>query len=177
MAHVNSLCEVKGFLMSASFCPRGFRILSAALVAGALAGCATSVVPGMTRDEVTARMGKPPRVVALPSGERWQYSRQPAGQSAVMVDLDASGRVVSAREVLTENEFNRIQIDRWTRADVEREFGRPALISGVANWPHDIMTYRWRSPTADMFYWVFLDQNQVVRRTQQGMDFPYETQE
>ena len=162
--------------MRACLSPRVLPISAALMLAALLGGCAT-VVPGMSRDEVAAIMGKPPRVVALPSGERWQYSRQPAGQSAVMIDMDASGRVVSAREVLTENEFNRIEIDRWTRADVEREFGRPASVGRVANWPHDILAYRWRAPTSDMFYWVFLDQNQVVRRTQQGMDFPYEPQD
>jgi len=108
-------------------------------------------------------------VVPLPSGERLQYSLQPMGQYAWMVDLDAAGRAVSVRQVLRLAEFSRIGIDQWTRADVEREFGPPAKVDSTGDWPHDILTYRWNDG-ADMFYWVYLDAAQVVRRTQQGLD-------
>ena len=64
------------------------------------AGCAMQLVqPGASREDVVSRYGTPSRVVALAAGTRLQYSRQPAGQSAVMVDLDAAGRVASVREV------------------------------------------------------------------------------
>ena len=49
-----------------------------------------------------------------------------------------------SRQVLAENEFNRIVPGQWTRADVEREFGPPARIEHVASWTGPIMTYRWR---------------------------------
>lgn len=143
--------------------------LAAALLVTA---CATPVQPGMSRQEVIAHYGTPSRTLALGAGERLQYSRQPAGQSAVMVDLDAAGKVVSARQVLTSSEFARIEPGTWTREDVEREFGRPALVDRVASWPGDILTYRWRDNVQDMFFWVYLDAGNVVRRTGQGMEFP-----
>ena len=147
---------------------------SVALVATGLvlAGCAafSPVQPGMTRAQVVSRMGQPTAVVTLPNGdERLQYSGQPAGQTAYMVDLDASGHVLRDRQVLTAESFARIK-PGWSRADVLREFGRPARIDHVASWHGDIWTYRWRND-ADMYYWVYFDQDGKVGRTQQGMEF------
>jgi hypothetical protein len=151
-----------------------FRILFSATVAGwLLAGCAvTSVKPGMTREEVIAGYGKPSGIVPISTGTRLQYSRQPRGQSVVMVDLDASGKVVSAREVLTPAEFAKVENGKWTRSDVERAFGPPASIDRVASWPSDIMTYRWRDAITDMFFFVYLDAANTVQRTGQGMEIP-----
>ena len=152
------------------------KLLLIALVA-LLAGCAGNpftgydIARGTPRDAVIARMGPPYRVVRLPEGERLQYSLQPYGQHAWMVDLDASGRVVQARQVLTEANFHRIQ-PGWTREDVEREFGRPAWIDGVASWRGSVMTYRWRDvANSDMFYYVYLDEQGIVRRAHPGMEF------
>jgi len=149
--------------------------LAAALL---LAACASpfgaeSIAPGMPGDEVVARMGQPTRVVPLANGaQRLQYTLQPAGQYAWMVDLDAAGRVTSARQVLNDRDFNRIVPGEWTRVDVEREFGPPARVDGVASWNGPVMTYRWRDvQNADMFYWVYLDAQGVVRRAHPGMEF------
>jgi len=145
------------------------RISLSVVLAGALwvAGCAFSPVePGMTREQVTSRLGSPTRTVALKSGTRLQYA---AGQRAIMVDLDPTGRVVQARQVLTSYAFESIEIGKWTRADIEREFGPPASVDRVASWPADIMTYRWRE-FEDLLFWVYLDENNVVQRTGQGLD-------
>lgn len=142
------------------------------VAAGALlAGCAvfSPVQPGMSRAEVLSRLGTPTAVVALPAGERLQYSGQPFGQTATMVDLDASGHVLRERQVLTAAEFAKIQTG-WSRADVLREFGPPALIDHVASWDGDVWTYRWRAD-GDMYYWVYFDRAGKVARTQQGMEF------
>lgn len=147
-----------------------FSLAAAALL---LAGCAfTPVTPGMSRDEVIASYGTPTRVVTISAGTRLQYSAQPAGQRVVMVDLDAAGKVVSVRQVMTLKALSKIEPGKWTREDVEREFGRPATIDRVASWPGDIMTYRWRDALQDMFYWVYLDANNRVQRTGQGMELP-----
>jgi hypothetical protein len=154
---------------------QSLRASAAALVmALSLTACAYNPVqPGMTREAVIARMGTPSRVVPLPAGTRLQYSLQPAGRQAIMVDLDASDHVVQARQVLVAQEFARIEVGKWTRDDVERAFGRPASVDHVANWPSDILTYRWYE-TQDMFYWVYLDRNNVVRRTEQGVEYHHD---
>ena len=131
---------------------------------------ASAVQPGTARDAVIARLGQPTRVVPLAGGERLQYSLQPFGQYAWMVDLDAGGRVVRSRQVLNAADFNRIEIATWSRADVEREFGPPAMVNGVASWNGPIMTYRWNDGS-DMFYYVYLDNANVVRRAHPAMEF------
>jgi hypothetical protein len=138
-----------------------------------MGGCAVELAqPGMARQDVIARYGTPTRAVPLPNGgSRLQYSRQPAGQSVVMVDLDTLGKVVQSREVMTIQEFSKIMPGQWTRADVEREFGPPASIGHTGNWPDDILTYRWRDQIVDKFFWVFVDAKGAVARVQQGVEF------
>jgi hypothetical protein len=154
---------------------KSFVSLAAALL---LAACASpfgaaSLAPGTPREEVLARLGQPTRVVPLAGGaQRLQYSLQPLGQYAWMVDLDAAGRVTGARQVLNELDFERIVPGTWTAADVEREFGPPARVDAVASWNGPVLTYRWRDlQGADMFYWVYLDPQGVVRRAHPGMEF------
>ena len=152
--------------------------IAVSLVAAAafMSGCAfTPVQPGMSREQVMASYGTPTRTLPLATGTRLQYSRQPAGQSAVMVDLDAADKVVAVREVMTLKEFLRIEPGKWTRDEVEREFGPPARIDRVASWPGDIMNYRWRDNLQDMFFWVYLDAGNRVQRTGQGIELPVET--
>jgi hypothetical protein len=151
------------------------RLIRAALATGAAAAllaCAGGVQPGMSRGEVVSRLGSPTRSVALPTGgERLQYSSQPAGQQAVMVDLAPDGRVVQSRQVLNETDLGRIgTAGDWTRADVEREFGPPASVGHVASWNGPILTYRWRGGGVDQVYSVYLDGQGVVRRARTGMD-------
>jgi hypothetical protein len=147
----------------------------AAMTAAALliTGCAfTGIKPGMSREEVLASYGTPSRTVPLASGTRLQYSTQPYGPTAVMVDLDAAGKVVNARQVLNPQDFARVEVGKWTRADVEREFGNPATVDRVGSWPGEIMTYRWLAADQPMFFWAYLDAANVVQRVGQGMEFP-----
>lgn len=146
------------------------KLFSAITLVFLIAGCAAPLQPGATREDAMARYGNPSRVVALPSGTRLQYSGQPALQSAIMVDLDPAGRVVSVREVMNPEGFARVVPDKSTREDVERELGRPALIDRVLAWDGDIMSYRWRDGGFDMYFFVYLDRANVVRRTGRGMD-------
>ena len=152
--------------------------LPAHIAALLLAACAApfgagGIAPGMTREDMLARMGPPTRVVPLANGaQRFQYSQQPAGQYAWMIDVDASGRVVGTNQALNERDFQRIVPGQWTAADIEREFGPPARVEAVASWNGPVLTYRWRDlQGADMFYWVYLDPQGVVRRAHPGMEF------
>ena len=70
-----------------------------------------------------------------------------------------------------EADFHRIVPGEWTWADIEREFGPPARIDAVASWNGPVWTYRWRDlANADMFYWVYLDPQGIVRRAHPGME-------
>lgn len=136
----------------------------------AMAGCA--IKPGMSRDEVLSTWGRPTAELDRGGVHRLQYSRQPLGQSVVMVDLDPAGRVAEAREMMNLNEFSKIDISgKTTRDDILWAFGPPAKIDGVASWRGDIWSYRWKD-LDNMWFWVYFDPNGVVRRTQQGPDLP-----
>ena len=138
-----------------------------------LVGCSVfpigSITPGMSRDEVVSRMGAPTATVPLAQGTRLQYSGQPGGQYAFMVDVDSAGRVASVRQVMNEKDFNRIEPGKWTKDDVLREFGRPAMVERVGSWNGDILTYRWYG-MQDMFYWVYLDGEQRVQKAHAGVE-------
>ena len=153
-------------------------LLAASLAAALLAGCAahpfgaTLVAPGASRQDVIGRLGTPTRVVPIAGGERLQYSYQPFRRETWVVDLDASGRVVRSGQVLNGQNFNRIEPGRWTREDIEREFGPPARYESVSSWAGPIMTYYWWDvPRSPMFYWVYLDSSGVVQRAHPGMEF------
>ena len=148
-------------------------LMACFMVACAGPWSATQLEPGTPLEQVLARLGVPRRAIALPNGgQRLQYSMQPAGQYAWMVDMDAAGKLVSTKQVLNEREFQRIEPGTWTGADVEREFGPPARVEGVASWNGPIMAYRWKDRQgADMFYWVYLDPQGIVRRAHPGMEY------
>jgi hypothetical protein len=144
-------------------------LLSSVLVA--LAGCA--VTPGMGRDEVLSARGTPTAELQRGGVHRLQYSAQPMGQSVLMVDLDAAGKVQQAREVMNLQAFSEIDLSgSTTRDDILWAFGPPAQVDHVMSWTGDIWAYRWRD-VQDMWFWVYFDPQGVVRRTQQGMDVSF----
>jgi hypothetical protein len=155
------------------------RLIAIALATLLLAGCASpwnavGLAPGTPREEVLARTGPPTRAFRLPDGlERLQYSMQPFGRASFNADFDGQGRLVRSYQSLTEANLNRIQADVWTVADVEREFGPPGMVDRVYSWPGPVWTYYWRDFAAgsNMFYWVYLDAQGVVRRAHPGMEF------
>lgn len=139
-------------------------ILGVAFLTLFISGCAVeSLQLGTPRDEVLKKFGTPTATVNLTTGTRLQYSQQPEGQRAVMVDVDAADRVVSVRQVLNSRDFSRVAVGKWTRQDIEREFGRPARIDHVANWRGDILTYRWLDGGQNMLFSVYLDVNNVAQ--------------
>lgn len=169
---------------------------TAASAALGLTGCAAfgslqSVVqPGQSRAEVLARLGNPTAVINFssanmpgaatsafpndpPAAERLQYSGQPFGQFANMVDLDAQGRVVRAFNALNIGRFQaittRLQQTRLTQQDVLREFGPPAQTTAVSSWQGPIWLYRYYD-LADMRYALYFDPEGVLRRGHPEME-------
>lgn len=152
------------------------KYLRVAALAAMLSACAVfgvaEIPPGTPRDQVLAKAGTPTRSVRLADGgERLQYSLQPAGHQAWMVDLDASGRVVRVYQALTDNNFVRIQ-PGWTAADIEREYGPPGKIDRVSSYHGKVWEYRWQDPLGgSMFYWVYVDPRGIVTRAHPGMEW------
>lgn len=149
---------------------RTLRVLAGAGAALLLAACALlanpgGVAPGTPVAEVLQQLGAPSAryPAAAGAGERLQYSYQPAGQWVYNLDLDAQGRVARVEQALDEARFDRIQPDRWTRADVLREYGPPAQVVGVRNFEGDIWVWRYLSGPTWRLLFIDVDPAGVVR--------------
>ena len=97
------------------------------LAAVMLAGCASvspgDLKPGASADEISAQMGTPVATYALPNGgKRLEYRGR--GPRTYMVDVDASGRLVSWVQVLNEDNFRNI-VPGMTREQVLMTLGQP----------------------------------------------------
>ena len=143
-----------------------------AALAALLAACASpaSIAPGTPAAQVLQTLGAPTgRYPAPEGGERLQYSMQPAGQQVFNVDTDAQGRVLRTEQALSEALFGqRILPNAWTRADVLREYGRPARTMGVHSFDGDIWVWRYLDGPTWRLLFIDIDRAGVVRGWSNG---------
>ena len=100
---------------------------------------------GAALAEVTARLGKPDAVYPDPAGGQvLEYRGQPMGQFQHMARIGADGRLLSYEQVLTSENFARIEANRWTRDEVLRNFGRPAEVVRARLQDGEIWSYRYK---------------------------------
>ena len=140
-----------------------------AIVMLGMLGCASkpdAIAAGASRDDVLRSYGTPTADIRSPGGDRLQYSRQPAGRQVYNIDLNADGKVVSVTQALAEPQFAQVQLDVWRVADVERAFGKPALVGQVYSFKGDVWSYRYDYFGTNKQFHVFIDPQGVVRRTQ-----------
>jgi hypothetical protein len=136
------------------------RSLLVLILCAALAGCAANVLravsPGMSTDEVGARVGKPIAEGRLPSGETyWDYTRDPYGYYRVTFGPD--GRVRDLRDLHTEQNFRNVQ-PGMTPEQVVAIAGVPAdyLMEGYANGTRS-WTYRYDDTGITKLFHVIFD--------------------
>lgn len=139
-------------------------VLAALLVVAGCAGMPERLPAGASRADIEAVLGRPTAEHRLDTGVRLQYSRQPAGQQVFNLDLDANGRLARREQVMDQAWFDRIQPDRWSRDEVLRTFGRPAVVERVASFRGDIWTYRYLDNGIARQAHVHIDPSGVVRR-------------
>ena len=135
-------------------------------IALSVSGCASNpdrAALGASRADVVSAYGKPSADFALPAGARLQYSRQPYGRQVYNIDLDASGKVASAQQVLTEAQFAQVQAGVWKASDVERTFGKPGMVTQVANFAGNIWVYRYDYYGTNKLFQVSIDAAGMVR--------------
>jgi hypothetical protein len=153
---------------------RFLRLLAVTATVAVLAACAsdpTNVDLGATRADTLARLGPPTAIYPWGTGERLQYSRTPMGYQVTNIDLDASGKVVSVGQELDEKYFgSTIQVDKWTRDDVVRTYGRPYEITKVTSFNGDVWTWRYLQMNNRRFLNIYVDPQGIVRRYNVGDD-------
>ena len=141
-----------------------------AVAALGLAGCAnepTRVQPGATAADTLQRLGAPTgRYPLTGGGERLQYSRLPAD-----IDVDASGKVVSVTQVLSESRFGQdIKVGQWRQNDVVAFYGRPYEITRVSSFDGVVWTWRYKAVNERRMLYIYIDPTGVVRRYHTGDD-------
>jgi hypothetical protein len=123
------------------------RFSAALLFAAALAACASlrsagTLPPGTPIAEARQTLGGASGEYALAGGgTRLEFRQGSFGRETYMLDFDASGRLVSSRQVLTPQTFATIQ-PGMTQDDVLVRIGRPAFVFPVG-WQHSqVWSYR-----------------------------------
>jgi len=158
----------------------------AALVAVALASISACTVlapvstgealVGQPASAVEARFGKPSEQYPRANGgTRWLYPTQPYGQFTYAADFDASGKLVSFRQILTTMEFAQIRVGTATQKDVLQTFGKPEETAYFPLMQRLVWSYRFRHesvwPSLMNFYF---DDHGIVRLTQVSPDPMYD---
>ena len=128
--------------------------LLAGLAAAVLAGCAVNprqlrVTPGQTEAEMLAAMGTPTARYPMATGtQRVEYATGPLGKVTWMIDLDTTGRVKAAEQVLTVQNFALVR-NGMTSQDLLLLLGRPAE---RAREGQNSETWSWRYETNDCLW-------------------------
>jgi hypothetical protein len=150
---------------------------SAALL---LQGCANLFgpppMPGDTIEMVIEKLGPPKGVYPDPdAGQVFEYPQGPFGQTTFMARFGADRRLRSYEQVLTNEKFGQLKIDRATKEDVLRTIGRPAEQSRVALRDYEVWSYRYKeSGVWNSMMHVHFDRDGIVRLMQNGPDPMYD---
>jgi len=151
----------------------------AGLAALSLSACAVFRQPpplGSPLAAVTEALGQP--AASYPEadgGQVLEYRGQPMGQFQHMARMSADGRLVSYVQVLTSENFANVKIDRWTKDDILRNFGRPAETSRVGYKDYEVWSYRYKEAGVwNSMMHVHFDQQGIVRQMLNGPDPMYD---
>ena len=148
-------------------------LLSALLL---LAGCDPQRISELeegvsTESDVRARFGEPEKIWDAPAGGRtFEYSRQPSGHKNYMITIGADGRMSALRQVLTPENFARVQ-PGMLMEDVRKLLGRPMKIT-----PFELkreVEYDWRylePPNQSMVFTVVFNTDDRVLRSGSALD-------
>ncbi len=161
----NSLLRQRLFLL----------MLLCACSAAWLAGCAQPwerFQPGTDQSTIITSMGPPREVYDLPDGgKRLMWPTKPMGEVTTAADIDATGKIITVRQVLQPREFYRAEIGTWTRNDVLINFGRPAETAYFPLMKRTVWSYRYLEDNVwYMLYHFYFDDQGILRLTQKTPD-------
>ncbi|MDO9133155.1 hypothetical protein [Hydrogenophaga sp.] len=141
------------------------------LTVGALLSACSGYGPpkdltGLMADQVVAAMGPPDAQRVVEGGTRLEFPRGPAGRHTWFVYLDASGRATRAEQVLTEENFIRIN-PGMSQDDVLLLLGRPGEVQGLARSRGTVWSYRYENNSC-LWFQIEMAQDQIVRSAGYG---------
>jgi hypothetical protein len=119
-----------------------------------LAGCA-ALPPkpedtGLSIAAFTQKYGSPTTVIEKAPSKRLVYRTGPYGEETYFVDVDENGRVTSWQQVLTEDNFKKIQPNMPAQAVIDL-LGPCSETHSLARNRGSVYSYRYRSPFCQWF--------------------------
>lgn len=153
-------------MMSHRLSPWNCLLLGLALLPACASYAPPAVLPGMSRDEVLARMGQPDMERRLDTGSRLEFPRGPLGKQTWFVYFDAAGRASRAEQVLTGQNFSRIDVG-MAQDDVRQLLGRPGQVQLLGRERGVVWSYRYDNYFCNWFQ-VELSLQQQVRSAGYG---------
>lgn len=160
---------------SCSLGRRAVRCVGVAAIVS-VAGCTVfegpDLRPGQSVAEIQAQLGAFTGRYELVGGRtRQEFARGPFGRQTWMVDIDASGRVIVGRQVLTDTNLMAVQglLPGMTIEELLRTLGRPGQRRG-GGWQGGEV-WSWRYATNDcLWFQVSIGDDRIVRDGAFGPD-------
>ncbi len=118
-------------------------------------------VVGLSRQAVLARLGQPELERRLNEGSRLEFPRGPYGKHTWFVYLDAHDRVSRAEQVLTEQNFARVDVGMSQDA-LRQLLGRPNQVQLLGRARGVVWSYRYENNFC-LWFQVELSLQQQVR--------------
>ncbi|MEI8169597.1 MAG: hypothetical protein WCG50_07970 [Rhodoferax sp.] len=116
---------------------------------------------GMSREALVAQMGHPDTERKVDGGSRLEFPRGPLGKQTWFVYFDATGRAIRAEQVLTEQNFNRVDVG-MAQDEVLKLLGRPSDTQALGRERGVVWSYRYDNYVCNWFQ-IELSQQQQVR--------------
>jgi outer membrane protein assembly factor BamE (lipoprotein component of BamABCDE complex) len=142
----------------------------------AVGGCASypsGIATGMTHAEVLKRFGTPAVERPTPDGDLMIYATAPMGQYAYAAVLDRSERVVEVAQILTPENFARIQKGQWDAEEVLQHFGPPAARHTIRG--NQVWDYRYKEYNVyNSLFSITFDASGLVAKTENGPDWLFD---
>ncbi len=151
------------------------RMAAGCLAALALSACGVfqppgSLPPGTPIAEARRWIGGPTGEYALPGGgTRLEFAQGGFAKATYMLDFDATGHLVSSRQVLTEADFAAIK-PGMTGAEVLMRIGHPTWVFGVGRQHLTVWNYRFAAPLGCVVFQVSVSDAGLVTDAAQGYD-------
>ncbi len=128
-------------------------LISSLATALVLAACATSnlsnLKPGDSTAEIRAQMGTEVASYALPGGGK-RLEFRGSGARTYMVDVDASGKMVQAVQVLNTDNFRNI-VAGMTREQVLMTLGRPSNVAPGGRQGGEVLSWNYQNTQCQWF--------------------------
>ncbi len=140
-----------------------------------LAGCDNQAISELeegvsTEADVRARFGQPENIWDAPGGRVFEYNRQPQGRKNYMITIGPDGRMVALRQVLTPQNFAKVQPEMPMEA-LRKLLGKPAKVTPYGLRHETEWEWRWTDPpNAPMVFTAVLNDDQRVVRSGSSPD-------